>query len=70
MPISISARSQVDLPLRLTAPYSVTIKPVQERGVVTTEPGGRIGVIRDTRLPSLSVLVDGRHKKLLPPLER
>ena len=67
--IKSSALSHVDLPLRSTSPYSVTIWFVAILGVVTIAPFGSTGEIRDSSLPSLPTLVDGVQRKLSPPLD-
>ena len=67
--MSSSALSQVFLPFRFAMPYSVTTKLVAVLGVVTILPSGSIGLISETLVPSLSVLVDGVHRKLLPPFD-
>ena len=63
MLIKSSALSHVDLPLRSTSPYSVTIWLVAIRGVVTIAPFGSTGEIRDSSWPSLPTLVDGVQRK-------
>ena len=70
MEISFSARSQTLRPLRQTQPYSVTTYMVLTRVSVTTEPGWSVGRMRDFREPSLSLNVEDRQIKLLPPLDR
>ena len=64
MLIKLSALCHVDLPFRFAAPYSVTMKFVAILGVVTMEPGVRVGAIKDSLEPSFSVLVDGVQIKL------
>ena len=68
--ISASARYQLDLPLRLIMPYSVTTYWVAERGSVTIEPSDRVGRMRDAIVPSFCLKVEDRQIKLLPPFDR
>ena len=70
MEISFSARSHTLNPLRQTQPYSVTTYMVFTRVSVTTEPGWSVGRMRDFMEPSLSLKVEDRQMKLLPPLDR
>ena len=54
-----SARSQVDLPLALNLPYSVTSQWRLVRVQVATEPSSSVGRIRDCSLPVfLSITVE------------
>lgn len=49
--MSAPARSQVDLPLSCTIPYSVATYCTMERGTVTIDPGLSVGTIRECTLP-------------------
>ena len=66
--ISISARSQVLRPTRLTQPYSVTMKYAWLRGAVAMSPS-RDGLMRECSTPSRLVNVDFMQMKPLPPFE-
>ena len=70
MEISFSARSHTLRPFRHTQPYSVTTFIVFTRVSVTTEPGASVGRMRECTPPFLSLNVEERQIKLLPPLDR